>query len=528
MNERFSLYRDQLKEKWGSLSSKQKWMLASIVLFLLISLGIYIYISSQPVYKPLFNEGLSKKEIGEIKQELDKEQIPNRITADGRMIEVPEKIAPDVIVKLAAQGIPSEAGINMDLFSGTANLGMTDRQFSVMKKDALQLEVKNMIERVDGVKAAQVMLSLPEENALGITDTPEKATASVIVEVEPGTRLNQEQVKALYYLVSRSVPKLPIENITITNQYSELLELADPTDNPKTLTTFEDQERIKSEAEKKINQNLYNLLGTIMGRDKVVVQTTLKMNFARENRVENLVEAPDKENNEGLIISSQKLSETYSGQGAPPGGTAGTGQSDVPSYPGANPQGSNNQYEKLNDIVNREVNRITRNVTESPYKIEDITINLGVEPPTGGQLDPQTVESIKQVLRNVVRVTLSEKGIELTQDQLDQHISVFPRTFSGKVVAENTSSLSPALLWGAGIVALLALGAVAFLVYRRRRQVQLEEEIPELPAPQSFEIPDLAFSQDGDEYVVRKQLEKLARSKPDEFVVLLRTWLAED
>ncbi|MCG3085553.1 flagellar M-ring protein FliF, partial [Anoxybacillus sp. LAT27] len=55
-----------------------------------------------------------------------------------------------------------------------------------------------------------------------------------------------------------------------------------------------------------------------------------------------------------------------------------------------------------------------------------------------------------------------------------------------------------------------------------------EEEVPDLMPPQPMEIPDLTYQEDTDQVVVRKQLEKLARSKPDEFVVLLRTWLAED
>ncbi|GAA4700737.1 flagellar basal-body MS-ring/collar protein FliF [Brevibacillus fulvus] len=527
MNERLLLYRDKLKEKWSGLSNKQRWMLIGASLFLLIALGLYIYISAQPVYKPLYNQGLTPKEVGEIKAELDKQQIPNRITQNGTSIEVPEAMAQDVIVDLAAQGIPSEAGINMELF-GSNNLGMTDRQFAVMKKDALQQEVAKMLGKVDGVREAQVMISLPEENALGITSDPEQATASVIVNVEPGTRLNQEQIKALYYLVSRSVPKLPLENITITNQFSEMLTLDEQGGANGSLGTFEDQERIKKEAQESIQQNLYNLLGTIMGRDKVIVHTSVQMDFSQENRVENLVEAPDKENNEGLIISSQKLSETYSGQGAPPGGAAGTGQNDVASFPGTTSQGTQSDYEKINDVVNREVNRITRNITMSPYKIEDISINVGVEPPDGGQLDQQTLDNIRQVLRNVVRVTLSEKGVELTQQQLDDRIMVFPRTFSGKVADTTATNLNP-WIYGAGALALLAIGTVAFLVYRRRRQAkQVAEEVPDLPQPQPFEVPELEITPDGDEYVVRKQLEKLARSKPDEFVVLLRTWLAED
>ncbi|MCO6740521.1 hypothetical protein KQH31_30520, partial [Streptomyces sp. CHA15] len=96
---------------------------------------------------------------------------------------------------------------------------------------------------------------------------------------------------------------------------------------------------------------------------------------------------------------------------------------------------------------------------------------------------------------------------------------------------EESSALSPTVLWTVGGIAVLALAAVAFLIIRRRNQAkqEQEEEMSDLLAPnQPAEIPDLIYQEDGDQVVVRKQLEKLARSKPDEFVVLLRTWLAED
>ncbi len=526
MNERLLLYRDQIKAFWDRFTGRQKWMIASIGVFLLLSLGLYIYFASQPVYVSLYNQKLSEQEVGLIKQELDNRQIPYRITGNGTSIEVPQKQAEDIIVELAAQGIPHEAGISSEIFSNAGTFGTTDRQMDVLEKDALQLELKHMLERVKGVRSAQVMLTLPQES-VWVTDKPDQATASVIVDVEPGTQLSESQIRSLYYIVSRSVKNLPLENITITDQYSNMLELTDINQGSVSSNAFEQQEKFKSEVEKKIQQNLYNLLGTLMGRDKVIVQTTVKMNFATERREEKLVEPVDKENNEGIIISAEKLSKTFTGQGAPPGGVAGTGDGAVPGYPGASQQGSTSQYEELTDRVNREVNRITRNIIESPYKIEDISINVGVEPPNGGQLDQQTIDNIRQVLRNVVRVTLSEKNVELTQQQLDDRISVFPRTFSGKVAVQEQSSLSPALLYGAGALALLALGAVAYLVYRRRRQVQ-QEEIPDLPPPQPLEVPDIAYNEDGDEVIVRKQLEKLARTKPDEFVTLLRTWLAED
>lgn len=527
MNERLLQYKNQLLEKWNSLSNKQKWIFSSILVFLVISLSLYIYIASRPVYVSLFQQGLSEQEIGTIKQELEANKIDYRITNNGTGIEVPQVIAQDVIVDLAAKGIPSTAGISSEIFnSGT--FGITDRQFEVMKKDALQLELRKLLERVKGVKSAQVMLTLPEE-AVFLTDNNNEASASVIIEIEPGKQLTAEQTRALYFIVSRSVPNLPTQKITITDQYSNMLKLPDTDESSASLTTYQQQEKIKAEVQEKIQKDIYSFLGVIMGRDKVIVQTAVKMDFANEKREEKLVTAPDATNNEGLVISAKKLSETFSGQGTPPGGTAGTGQNDVPSFPGTSQGGNNSQYEKTDDIVNREVNRITRNIIESPYKLVDLSINVGVEPPDGGQLDQQTMDNIRQVLRNVVKVTLSEKGVTLTTDEIDQRISIFPRAFSGKVVVENQSGLSQTLVIGAGVLALLALGAVAFLVFRRKAQAkQLEEEFADLPEPQPFEVPDLQYDENSDEAVVRKQLEKLARSRPDEFVVLLRTWLAED
>ncbi|WP_232697030.1 flagellar basal-body MS-ring/collar protein FliF [Brevibacillus daliensis] len=522
MNERLLLYRDKVKTMWEKLSKKQKMLFGASVLFLIISLALYLYIASRPVYVNLYDQ-LSQKEVGVIREELEARKIDYRITGNGTGIQVPEVVAQEVVVDLAAMGLPKDAGISSDIFTGSM-FGMTDRQFEVMQKDALQQEIRNILKKVEGVRDAEVILTMPEDT-LFVSDPNEKATASVMVITEMGTDLTDKQIKSLYYIVSRSVKNLPLENITISNQNSNLLEMKDE-DDGTSLTSFEQQEKIRQEVEKKIQLNLQNMLSTIMGRDKVIVHTMVKMNFDKVNRVENMVQPVV--DDEGIIISSQQLSKTYSGTGAtPPGGIGGTGDNQVPSMQSADGQGGNSEYEELTNTVNREVNRITQNVIQSPYQIEDISINVGVEPPDGGQLDQPTLDNIEQIIGNVVRVTLSNKN--MSEQDINNRISVFAKPFSGKAVVEETPFFTPTMMIGIGVLALLAVGAAAYAIIRRRKQQEEDEELlEEFTPPQSLIIPDLSIEDNSDDVVVRKQLEKLARSNPDEFVVLLRTWLAED
>ena len=43
---------------------------------------------------------------------------------------------------------------------------MTDNEFNVMKLDAMQTELENLIKKIDGIKDATVMITLPDEGIL--------------------------------------------------------------------------------------------------------------------------------------------------------------------------------------------------------------------------------------------------------------------------------------------------------------------------------------------------------------------------
>jgi len=532
MNEQLQLYRGKIQELYQSFSKKQKIAIAATFLFLVISLSLFVYYASKPEMIPLFSNALSEQEVGEIKAELDsKGYTTYSLSEDGRNILVPRKDAPGLTVDLAAAGLPKGGNISLDIFSQNLGFGASDRQFDVVERDAMQNEIAKVIKGFSGVRNAQVMITLPKEN-LFLQEQTETATASILLDLQPGTQLNQKQINTLYHFVSKTVPNLPLENIVITDQYSQILERADQDDNYG-MTEYEQQRKIKRQIESDIQRDLQNMLGTIIGRDKVFVYTYVKLNFDKVKTKANLVEAPNTESNEGIAISVEKIQKTFNGSTADPGGVSGTGATEVPGYPGNGiSEMATTESEELETRVNNEVNRISKDIIESPYVIEDLTLNVGVEPPNAQ--DPASLGNIEQEIRkilgNVVRAALEKDNQQLTDDFINNRITVVARQFDGKPKAETPEpGLNPIILYSLAAVAVLVIaGLVIYLIRRRRKDNQVDMEAIETVNNIETDIPDLEYANDSDEVIARKQLEKLAKQRPEEFANLLRTWLQED
>lgn len=67
---------------------------------------------------------------------------------------------------------------------------------------------------------------------------------------------------------------------------------------------------------------------------------------------------------------------------------------------------------------------------------------------------------------------------------------------------------------------------VFFLLRSRKKESTDELEYEETREP--VQIPDIEPKEETEGSIRRKQLEKMAKDKPEEFAKLLRTWLAED
>ena len=113
---------------------------------------------------------------------------------NGTTISVPSETVDTLKVQLAAEGIPDSGSIDYSFFSDKAGLGMTDNEFNVMKLDAMQSEIANLIKKIDGVEDANVMITIPEKGVF-VSDTNDEASASVVLTTKPGYKFDENQIK---------------------------------------------------------------------------------------------------------------------------------------------------------------------------------------------------------------------------------------------------------------------------------------------------------------------------------------------
>ncbi|WNF35462.1 flagellar basal-body MS-ring/collar protein FliF [Bacillaceae bacterium IKA-2] len=528
MNEKLLLYREKLTTYWTERTNVQKGIIVGSFLLLIVLLIVVSTFGSRTTMVPLY-KNLPLQETGEIKAQLDSRGIPSEITSNGTEIHVPEKLVDSLKVELAAEGIPNSGTIDYSTFKDRMGFGMTDNEFSIMERAAMQTELANLIRSIDGVQQAQVMITLPEES-IWVTSSEQTASAAVTLNISPGYRLDQEQIRALYHLISKSIPNLPTENIVVMNQMFEFLELKNGDVIDSTLTAFEQQRSVQREIERDLQRQVQQMLGTIVGRDKVLVSVTTEIDFTKENRAEELVTPVDVENMSGLAVSIEKITETYSGGDFQAGGIPGTGETDIPGYPGIAGAGAGD-YERIEERINNDVNRIRRDIVESPYQVRDIGIQVMVEPPDPedfNSLPPELINDVTQILSTIVRTSISKEVIDLlTPEQIDEKVFVSAQSFNGKIVFDDELGTGIPM-WYYVVVALsVFIILLIFLLVRKNKQVEMVEEIGVEQAV-GFDIPNINDEQETEEKVRRRQLEKMAKDKPEEFSKLVRTWLADD
>ncbi len=537
MKERLQRWRESTFTFWKSRSKGQKGTMIGGAVLIIMLIAAMVFFTANTKFVPLYNN-LSLQEAGQITAELDTRAVPYELENGGASILVPEEQVDSLLLEFASMGLPSSGSIDYSFFSENASWGITENEFSVMKLDAMQTELGNLISGIDGIQDANVMINMPEQPVFA-DEASGEASVAIMLHTQPGYQFEGNQVEGLYHLVSKAVPNLDPEDIIIMNQYFEYYDR--DTQFAGGQDTYSNQQSIKKDVERDIQRRLQQMLGTMLGNENIVVSVTADIDFSQENRTEDLVEPVDLEAMEGIPVSLETIQESYAGQGGPDG-VAGTGEEDVANFPAGD--GDDGEYELDKETINYEFNRIRREIVESPYQVRDLGIQVAVNSARQSadgeteflnqQEQTDVQEGVESILNSIIETSV-DGGLQ--DEEAGANTSIVFQEFSASAGEQEEPSGAGIPLWlyiAGGILLIVIVILIVMLRRNRAEEEWLEEEIQEeqpLTSVTNNEepvIPDLTTAKDTEEVIRRKQLEKIANEKPEEFAKLLRSWMNED
>ncbi|GGJ44041.1 flagellar basal-body MS-ring/collar protein FliF [Virgibacillus salexigens] len=528
MNEKIKKFKNTTTAFWTDRTKSQKRIFIGTMIIIVLLITAILLFAFHSKFVPLYNN-LSVQEAGQIKAELDTRGVPYELQENGTTILVPDEQVDSLLVDLAGQGIPNSGNIDYSFFSENASWGVTENEFNVMKLDAMQTELANLMKGIDGINDAQVMINMPEE-AVFVNDTQQNASASIVLNTKPGYQFQEGQINGLYHMVSKAVPNLPIENIAITNQYFESFEPGNTTGNVQDTYTY--QQQVKQDIEQDIQKRLQQMLGAMVGLENVIVSVTSDIDFTQENRTEEIVDPVDLENMEGLPVSIETIQETYTGDGAAAAGSPAD-EGDIQTFQGTDEE-DNGEYEMVKETINNEFNRIRKNIVESPYKVRDLGIQVAVNAvknENGSEVEYLTQqeeatveEGMNSIMNSIITTSIDREYVENIEPE--EKVSIVFQEFTGKQTASSaTTPVIPAWVYIVGGIVLLAIIILVIKLLRNRKAEEVEEEID---SEEPINVPNIPEKEESESMVRKRQLEKVAKEKPEDFAKLLRSWIGED
>ena len=479
---------------------------------------LFLHMVSAPGYSTLIS-GLNPSQTGKITSTLSAKGIGYQLQNNGTALAVTSNQTAEARVALAGAGLLGNNQPGFELFEHQ-KLGESNFQQQVTYQRALQGQLDETINSIQGVSGAQVNLVLPNSQSQVFGETQGASSAAVLL--SGTTSLDPGSVRGIAQLVGSSVPGLQLSKVTITDASGQLLW-------PQASGSSGGSGTSVQEAEQRYDQttaaNLDAMLAQTVGQGKAQVLVYANMN----------VDQTTKESLEygktGVPLQQSKSLETLSGNGS---GAAATGTANLPA---ATQNGGKSNYKRETTDSSLGVAKTVTHSTIAPGTVETQHVSVLLD----HSVPAASIPAIKEAVTNAAGI----------QTKRGDTISIGQVAFAKAPAATAAASAGPLADAKYGI---LGLGAALFLFFstrslRKREKGAIEEPVwlRELEAPMRLSELErenaplraevgpgqgVPASGNGNAAVggddIRRQVEQLADNDPDRVAQQLRTWMHEE
>ncbi|MGQ9540859.1 MAG: flagellar basal-body MS-ring/collar protein FliF [Armatimonadota bacterium] len=538
---------ERVREWWQTSDRQTRLIAVSSAVGLVIVMIALSFWATQPEWDVLYT-GLSPSDSGAIVARLKQAKVPYRVSAGGSTIEVPSQHRDEMLLSLAAEGLPNQGTLG---YSRLEKLGFGTTQTVEQETTRIAHEeaLQNTISRLHPVAGARVHITPAIDSPFVGEKKPAKA--SVMVDLKPGQQLTREQIASIVFLVSRSVAGLSPENVSVVDEYANLLWDGSQASDmaPGVASNKLELERAYAET---IRRDLQQQLDAVLGPGKSRLTVTAELDLDREEVNQKQIETgPD---GQGTPISETRTEETV--RGAAPRGAGGTAS--VPTYPTAS-AGSPGEYKHSSTTTNYEVGQSTIHRVKTPGKV----VRMSVAAMIDASVPQEQVEKVRTFLEGAVGAEANDpnrrfrvivesipfdstlaKEAEAARKQfqsrqlIDTALRYLPLAMLLIVLLLLAKALRPARMaqTAEGVVMSLPGGAVPEAGEEGvTAQGELAEEVAQAVARKARRPEDELTEAEVEIKPIRERVEvnlesviRLADQKPEKVAMLIKGWLAED
>lgn len=274
-----------------------------------VAIGFAVVLwSQQPEYRPLYGsmDNLNASQVIEV---LQQSRIRYKVEPNSGALLVRSEDLADARLQLASAGVTQGDGnVGFEILDRERGLGTSQFMETTQYRRGLEGELARTISSLYNVKAARVHIAMPRSTVFVRDDR--KPSASVLLELYAGRKLEAAQVMAIVNLVATSVPELSKDQVTVVDQHGNLLSDQDEL-NELTIAgrQFEHTRRL----EDTYTRRVHSILQPVLGDGRYRAEVSADVDFSTlESTAESF--SPD-----AVLRSEQVLSEQRVAGQAPVG-----------------------------------------------------------------------------------------------------------------------------------------------------------------------------------------------------------------
>lgn len=343
--EQFREMLHQVGQLYQNLSKRQRIVIAAsivVVIAFLVFLALRFGSGSGGVntYATLVQD-ISPSDAAAVVARLEQNGVPYTIENEST-IKVPQDQVYRQKMLIASEGLVKDSRMGFEIFD-TQLFGATKEDERVRYLRAIQGELARTIEALEPIQKANVHIALPKDSVFTERQVP--PTASVVITIKEGLKLNRKQIDGVKSIVAAAIPKLTIANVKITDSKGVPLDEQEAYESDLIVA----QIKYKREHESELEQKIINTLTPVVGEGKVVANVNIDFDFSK---VESQSEIYDPNT---VIRSEQTLNEERRGFKDPviqgvPGAVSNIGPVEGLQDNGSGEYSSKNQVTTNNEI----------------------------------------------------------------------------------------------------------------------------------------------------------------------------------